>query len=582
MKTIPVAFSVALLAAGNASAITFTYSDTASTTADWSTGTGWDATPVSASDTILTYSGDLAEGTTIGSNNDNIGNFLLNRINFNEVGTLVSPSPTITITGNPLEFTGSSAQIFYNATTVGASTNATNRPVLVIDNNIILSSPLTVYVNQSGPTPSVTLNGVISGDNSFTFSGLPGANGSLQITNPGNSYTGDTQLTLGATSGRTKILRLGADEVIPNGVGKGNLYFNSSSEAGTLYLEIFGHTETVNAINSGILPRSGGSFGQHVIRNGDSGEATLKFGDNDSTGAYIGLITDGGGALNLTKIGTGTQSFSGGSTHSGVTTIEEGAIVVDFSVYSSGTTANSDPADYFSTNSDVVLGADTTFGIVGRGNGATTSTSGVAVSPVQTFNLPNEVADQLVVGQELFFTKESGTGTPQASSFIVTMNRGATNTTVSVRNRMVANATSAVVTVDSIATISSTSQTLKSLTLGGAAATNATLDFGTSDNVTLIIASAPIQLSDGSTITLSNWSGSISGGGADQWIFIGNPSEFTSVFSQSEVIFDGFGAGYNILDLGGSYEVYAVPEPTVYALILSLGALGVAIRRRRR
>lgn len=581
MKTIPVTFSVALLAAGTAGAATFIYNETTSTTTQWAAGTSWDSVPVSATDTILTFSSDLTEGTNIVSNNDIAGNFLLNRINFQYNGTASSPSPTVTISGNPLEFSGASAQIYYNTGTV-SSTTTTFRPQLIIDSDIVLSTPLTVYSNAQGPMPSVILNGAISGNNSLTFSGTPGATTGWVLSNPANSYTGDTQLTLNSTSGRSKILRLGASEVIPNGVGRGNLYFNSISEAGTLIVELNGFNETINALNSGVAPRSGGNMqNHHVVRNTSATSATFTVGDNNATGSFIGIIADGtgGGALNLTKVGSGVQSLSGGSTHTGDTSIQGGTLKIDFSNYATAKT--NDPSNYFSTQSDVSLGAGTTFAIQGRGNGAATSTENVTLGAVQTFTLPNSVADQLVVGQELVFTKTGGAGTPVATSFIVTMERGATTTTVSGSVRL-SNGGGSTATVDTSATIGSTSQTLASLTLAGAAATNAIIDFGDTDNVALLISSAPVQLNDGSTITLANWNGSFSGGSGDQWIFTGAPSEFSSVFSQSEVIFDGFGPGYALIDFGGTYEVVAVPEPAAYALVIALGALGLAIRRRRR
>lgn len=587
MNKITTTFSVALIAASTAQAVTYTFSETTSGTYQWAAGTGWDSTPVSGVDTVLDFSGNLIDGTTIVSNNDIAGNFLLNDINFNYAGTSTAPSPTVTLTGNPLEFSGAGAQIFYDSLT-HTGTTTTTRPQLIIDNNLVLSTDLTVYSNQSSPTPAVILNGAISGTGSLTFSSRAGSTTGWTISNPANSYAGDTRLTLSTTSGRSNILRLGASEVIPHGAGKGNLFFDASNEQGTLILELNGFNETINGLASGGLrdintdTPGAPSVGAHRVRNTSATGVTLTIGDNDASATFIGTLEDGagGGAFGLTKIGTGEQVLSGVSTHTGTTAINGGSLKIDYSIY--GTAATSDPTNYFSSQSAVTLGAGTTFAIVGRGNGATTNTENVVLANGDhQLTLPNEVADQLVVGQAMNFTQTGGTGTPAPDVFIVAMDRGATTTVVS-GNRRMSTGGSSTVTLDTTATIATTNQTLAGLTLTGATATNATIDFGDSDNVKLLIDSAPLQTNDGSTITLANWSGSLSGGGGDQWLFTGSPTDFTSVFSQSEVIFDGFGPGYNTIDLIGSYEVVPVPEPSVYALLLAIGALGIAIRRRHR
>ncbi len=132
------------------------------------------------------------------------------------------------------------------------------------------------------------------------------------------------------------------------------------------------------------------------------------------------------------------------------------------------------------------------------------------------------------------------------------------------------------------ATVASTLQTLKSLTLSGSVGETATLDFGTSDNVILTVNAAPVQVNDGSLLAIANWNGTLTtGGGTEQLLFTGEPIDFTSVFSQSEVSFTGYGTGYSIIDNVGNYEVIPVPEPTALA-VLALGGLGLLARSRRR
>ncbi len=573
-----------LLAVATAGAATFTYSELTSTTTQWSAGTSWDATPVSAADTILIFTGSVLEGTNVISNNDIVGNFQLNQLDFTYTGTASSPSPTITISGGPLEFTGAGARINYDP----AGATAANRPQLIFDTNIVLSNDLIVDSGFDGPTSGVVFNGAISGANGLTFTGAAGATVSWLLSNSSNSYAGDTRLVVSSTSGRDKILRLGDSEVIPHGAGKGNLFFDASNEQGRVILELNGNDETVNGLASGGLRdinvgTSGASgVGAHRVRNTSATAATLTIGDTNASATFIGMLEDGagGGSFGLTKTGSGEQVLSGVSTHTGTTAINGGSIKIDYSIF--GSTETSDPTNYFSSQSAVILGGGTTFAIVGRGDGATTSTENVALAASDhQLTLPNEVADQLVVGQAMDFTKTGGAGTPATDVFIIAMDRGDTTTVVSGNKRMSAGAST--VTVDTTATTGTTSQTLAGLTLAGAAASNAIIDFGAGNTVTLTINSAPIQDNDGSILTIANWSGTpVTGGGTERLLFTGVTTDFSSVFDQSEVVFDGYGAGYALIADAGFYEVTAIPEPGAVGLLVGGLALATVLRRRRK
>ena len=139
--------------------------------------------------------------------------------------------------------------------------------------------------------------------------------------------------------------------------------------------------------------------------------------------------------------------------------------------------------------------------------------------------------------------------------------------------------------ITSVATDVMTFQTLQSLTLSGAAGENATLDFGTSGDVVLTIGATPVQLIDGSTLTIANWDGIAgqSNVASNRLIVLGeDPQAFRDEFSQSEIIFADYSTGYELVDLGDSYEVVAaIPEPGSVAL-LGLGGLGLLLRQRRR
>ena len=565
------------LAAGTVSAATYTYSETSSTNTNWSVGTSWDAVPVSAADTILTFTSPLddsdppvivplAAGTNIVSNNDIAGNFLLNRLNFTYTGATSGTVPTVTISGNPLEFTGANA-------TFNFSPPGTGNLSLTVSNNLVLSSNLAISTGTANNAPwrAVRFDGAISGAGNLTFSWGAGSPAAFILSNPSNSYAGDTRLTHSSTMGRTYLLRLGASEVIPNGVGKGNVYLSDGSEASGPVLDLYGYNETINGLSSN-LPPSTSNASAMVVRNGLSNStSTLTLGDNDASGAYYGGIqsTSPSAVLNLTKIGSGTQVLASSGNQTGTTTVSQGTLKIDFSQRATSQTTN--PVNYFSAASGLILAGGATFAIEGRRDGeAVSHEAATSGSAFRTFSLPNSVADRLTVGQGI--TMENATSS--VASWIVALNRGVTTTTVSVNQRTISGLTS-ISTVNETAT---TSQTLSRLTLSGAADSVATLDFGASDNVVLTINAAPIQTNDGSRLNIVNWSGiPLVGGGAERLMFLGAPTDFSDILDQDEVIFDGYEPGYALIAGDGVYEVVAIPEPGMIGL-LAAGALLLRVR----
>jgi hypothetical protein len=90
----------------------------------------------------------------------------------------------------------------------------------------------------------------------------------------------------------------------------------------------------------------------------------------------------------------------------------------------------------------------------------------------------------------------------------------------------------------------------------------------------------------GATISILNWSGTaLQAGGVsdDRLLFVGtDPSAFTSLYSQTDVSFNGVG-GYAAIQVDDNhFEIVAVPEPTPVLLELAAGILGLVGFRRRR
>ena len=178
-------------------------------------------------------------------------------------------------------------------------------------NGITLS---TAAVNNTG---TITNNGDGNGGvGTVLISAAIGANvttvtqngaSTLVISNAGNAYTGDTTITAGT-------LRTGAANVIPNGLGKGNVNFTAG--AGTLDLNTF--SQTINGLVGAVV----GTTVDTVA----GGTPTLTLGGNNATATFAGIIQNTTGTLALTKIGTGTQTLTGANTYTGGTTLNAGTL----------------------------------------------------------------------------------------------------------------------------------------------------------------------------------------------------------------------------------------------------------------
>jgi autotransporter-associated beta strand protein len=109
------------------------------------------------------------------------------------------------------------------------------------------------------------------------------------------SISGNSPLTI---AGEGKVL-LGASNILPNGVGNGNMIVTGT-------LDLNGLSQSVNGLTGG-----------GTIDNSGAGSATLTVGNDDAASTFSGTIQDTGGELAVVKTGTGTLSLSGPNSFSG-------------------------------------------------------------------------------------------------------------------------------------------------------------------------------------------------------------------------------------------------------------------------
>ena len=128
-----------------------------------------------------------------------------------------------------------------------------------------------------------------------------GTSSHFQVLSGANTYSGDTTISSGN-------LKLGASNVIPDGVGKGNVILNGS-------LDLAGFSDTINGLSgSGIVGNSAGTA------------PVLTVGNNDATSTFNGIMRNFAGALSLVKTGAGTLTLGGSNAYNGATTISTGTL----------------------------------------------------------------------------------------------------------------------------------------------------------------------------------------------------------------------------------------------------------------
>jgi autotransporter-associated beta strand protein len=145
---------------------------------------------------------------------------------------------------------------------------------------------------------TLTVGGAVSGVHPITKQGA----GTAILSSSENAYTGDTTISQGT-------LQLGANEVIPHGIGTGNLTVN-----GTLDLNTY--SETINSLS-----------GVGIVDTLAGGTPTLTI-TNTLANTFSGAISNSAGALSLVKSGSGLLTLAGESGYSGGTTINAGYVTV--------------------------------------------------------------------------------------------------------------------------------------------------------------------------------------------------------------------------------------------------------------
>ena len=173
---------------------------------------------------------------------------------------------------------------------------------------ISLGSTMPVTVTNSGGPAALTL-AFDAATNAFR--GPIGGNIALTKAGTGTETLSGTNLYTGNTLVNAGTLKLGLNNAVPGGAGKGDVTVNGT-------LDLGGFSEAVNGLNgSGVINNSSGA-----------GTYTLTVGGNDASGNFSGVISNTSGTVALTKTGAGTQTLGGANAYSGGTTIGSGTLAL--------------------------------------------------------------------------------------------------------------------------------------------------------------------------------------------------------------------------------------------------------------
>ena len=209
-----------------------------------------------------------------------------------------------------------------------------------------LAANARIGVNGSAVGNTNTFNGQISGSGGLEFLASVASNGVTMAFTMGNTntvttnnYAGNTTISEGdygtARTNGVCLIKLAANEQIPNGPGDGIVVFNGADANHQTILELNGFNETINGVTN--VAAAGA-----IIRNSSTGASVLAIGDANTSSAFSGVITDGGTGktLALTKIGAGTLTISGTNTYIGATTISNGTLLVNGSLAAGSAVTN--------------------------------------------------------------------------------------------------------------------------------------------------------------------------------------------------------------------------------------------------
>jgi autotransporter-associated beta strand protein len=546
-------------------------------------------------------------------------------------GNITVGAEALTISGaGALGATGALENVSDNNTFGGLLTIAAAATITSDTGTLTLSNPGTL-VNAGGV--AITFDGagdgslaakipaasiIKKGAGTWTFSGAnayTGATtineGTLDIQNPSalGTTTNGTTVASGATLLIDGNLAIGAEALTIGGAGASGktgaleLIANATASFGGL-LKLGASAAVSSEAGATLsLTNTGTIFGT------STGFALTLTGTGHGSlaGIWNGGVSGTPGAGTLTKAGLGTWTLTGANSFTGTLSVQAGTLSVPTfnNAGSAGPLGNSAGAVVLGSNgvagnleytggtasSNKLLSLVNTGGGVQVDNAATelTLTGGISGSATTEFHkrgpgtLTLATADSFngVTYIDEGTLKVSATGALSGEIEVGFAHTGilqlaGTGDRIGDTSTIVLRDGSTV----SMAGLSNQSETMGFLAVLGF--TSSIIDFGSGSGDSLLFTGVSNNLNK---LSLRNWSGTpgvLGTVATDRLIFAGTSSDFTSLFTQSEVSFNGSN-GYLALQYDAThYELVAVPEPSAAALLGAATLLDLLRGRPRR
>jgi len=250
---------------------------------------------------ILQNFNDANIAGTIGLNSSNTGTTTVNGLNTYTLATTAGVGNTL-IAGSAQAFGIDSAATVDGTLRLAGFSNSIGSlaGAGTVENTNASAATLTVGSDNT----NTTFTGLIQdGAGGGALSLLKVGTGTLILTNT-NTFTGSNSVATGSTQVAGSTQAFGVNSAITV----------------TGALQLAGFTNTIGSL-----------AGAGTVENASGTAAILTVGTNNTNTNFSGLIQDGagGGALALTKDGTGTQVISGPNTFSGATVINGGILLAN-------------------------------------------------------------------------------------------------------------------------------------------------------------------------------------------------------------------------------------------------------------
>ena len=312
------------------------------------------ASNITNNNTLLFYQNSLAGNAAITNNN---GGFL-NFDNFSSADAAhITNGGTLAFYGNSsagnADITNDQDLTFYDASQAGSAEITNNGSLTFRSTATAGSAKITNNSNVAFLFNSNAGNAEINNvAGTVDFSGSTGANGDKKlsagsIAGGGSYLLGDNELTVGSNDLSTEVSGTisgtgGSLVKIGNGTlklsGTGTYTGPTAVSGGTLQGGATNAFSSIGAFSvAGGATVDLGGFNQEIssltgdglVTNTGSSDAILTVGRDDSSTAFNGTFQDGGAGfptLALSKIGTGTLTLTGTSSHRGGTTVNAGTL----------------------------------------------------------------------------------------------------------------------------------------------------------------------------------------------------------------------------------------------------------------